>query len=359
MDMVKSRIRRAVISAADWTAARTSVGRAVQGRYGGLGCAFMLHSLVPDPRDCLFHDIRFSVAGLRAILDLCRRRRIDVVTLDEAMRRLAAGGPGPFAVMTFDDGYRDNFERALPLFEEAGVPFTVYVATDLIERNLFYWWGGLLELLRREESVDLEAMGQRLDLRSLRQKTEALRRISRWVGEDVAGRAPTLRPTFRRYGIDPAARLDAEAMTRDELRRLAASPLVTIGGHTTTHRPVASLSAEEARKDVAENRTYLQEVTGREIRHFAFPYGDAAACGPRDAGIVQDLGFATAASTHVGSLFPDHAAWPFMLPRYNLHPDREADWHALSQLMGTHRLLSARGGAPIDPRTLPPMHRGG
>lgn len=355
MVVTKGEIRQAVFSVADWAAARTPIGRPVQARYGGLGCAFMLHSLVPDPRDHLFHEIRFSVTGLRAILSLCRRRGIDLVTLDEAMRRLGAGGPGPFAVMTFDDGYRDNLSRALPLFEEAGAPMTVFVTTDVIERNLFYWWGGLVALLRQEEVVEVEALGRRLPAHSQREKAEALRVLSRWVGEEVAVRARLLRPVFRRYGIDPVALLDAGAMTRDELRRLARSPLVTVGSHTTTHRPLASLTVEEARADVADNRAYLRDQTGQDVRHFAYPHGDEAACGPRDAAVVRDLGFATASSTHVGGLFAEHAARPFMLPRSILHPRREAGWHVLSQLMGTHRLLASRAGAPIDPRTLPPV----
>lgn len=349
----RGQIRQGAVSVADWVVARTPLGRSVRHRYAGLGCVFMLHSIVPDPRDFLSQEIRFSVEGLRAVLALCRRQGIDLVTLDEAMLRLAGGGPGPFAVMTFDDGYRDNLERALPLFQEVGAPLTVFVTTDVVERTLFYWWGGLVALLRQEDSVEVEALGRRLPMRSLREKAEALRVLSRWVGEDVAGRAPALRLLFRRHRIDPAALLDADAMTRDELRRLAGSPLVTIGGHTTTHRPLASLPAEEARADVADNRAWLQEVTGQEVRHFAYPHGDEAACGPRDAAIVRDLGFATASSTYAGGLFPEHATNPYMLPRSILHPRREAGWHALSQMMGTHRFLASRVGPPIDPRTLP------
>lgn len=354
----KGEIRNALISAADWTVARTPLGRPIRRRYGGRGCVFMLHSVLRDPAEHLMRDTSFALSGLRSVLALCRAAGIDVVTLDEAMRRLAGREERPFVVMTFDDGYRDNLRLALPLFEEFRAPLTVFVTTGMVERSLHYWWGGLLALVRREASIEVEALGRRIGTASPREKAEALRWLSRWVGADVAARSEALRPTFRRYRIDLPSLLDADALSRSELQRLSRSDLVTIGGHTTTHRPLASLGPEEALADVKENRDYLAALAQAEIRHFAYPHGDRSACGPRDAAIVRAAGYATASSTLLGSLFSQHAALPYMLPRNLLSPRRDAGWNVRSQLMGAHRFLASRGGPPIDPRTVPPTGPG-
>jgi len=77
------------------------------------------------------------------------------VSLDEARRRLVEGEGAPFAALTFDDGYRDTLDEALPVLERQRAPFTLYCATGFIERTARLWWLELEEAIRRLETLDI------------------------------------------------------------------------------------------------------------------------------------------------------------------------------------------------------------
>ncbi len=314
----------------------------------------MFHTIRSCPRQQLYHDNCFSEHGLTALLQHCVRSGVDVVGVDEALRRLPIADEKYFVVLTFDDGYRDNYTRVLPVLTKFGVPFTVFVCSAMIERKFDYWWGGLIDLFKSRDEIDLEPMGTRFRLRNSRDRELALQKATKWVEGNIASRSIELLPTFRRYGISPADLLDQDAMTEREVRTLSQNDLVTIGGHGFTHRPLASLSESEALHDIVANREHLERVTGREIAHFAYPFGDRAACNAREAILVRRVGYRSAFTTRIGNLFPQHSDAPFMLPRGAMNPRREEVYHAEAQFAGAHRFLRSRGGSPIDPDTLPP-----
>ena len=111
-------------------------------------------------------------------LGLVRRLGFELVSLAEARRRLVEGGPR-FAALTFDDGYRDAREFALPVLERHEAPFTVFFALGFIERTARLWWLELEESLRwhDEVSIELPGLALRLATRSVKQKAAAFDRI--------------------------------------------------------------------------------------------------------------------------------------------------------------------------------------
>ena len=101
--------------------------------FSGVGAIFMLHHVRPavagefQPN----RHLEIEPGFLRATLSHLRARGIDIVTMDEAHRRLTARDfARPFACFTLDDGYRDNRDHALPVFREFDAPCVVYVASD-------------------------------------------------------------------------------------------------------------------------------------------------------------------------------------------------------------------------------------
>src|SRR5262245_32205243 len=97
----------------------------------GAGVIFMLHQVVPEPPEEFEPNriLKVTAEFLEAVIVEVERMGFDVVSLDEAARRLGAGEhERPFACFTLDDGYRDNRDYAYPVFKRHGVPFTVYVA---------------------------------------------------------------------------------------------------------------------------------------------------------------------------------------------------------------------------------------
>ena len=86
------------------------------------------------------------------------------MTLLEAVARLGNAGGPPFVALTFDDGYRDVRDFAVPILERHGAPFTVFFATGMIERSARLWWLELEEAVRRLDRIEVDYRDFRLSL---------------------------------------------------------------------------------------------------------------------------------------------------------------------------------------------------
>jgi peptidoglycan/xylan/chitin deacetylase (PgdA/CDA1 family) len=319
--------------------------RLVAARYRGRGMIFALHSVVDDDTFHPDHTLRCPAGQLEWALRWLRDEGLDFVTLDEAVRRLNDGNPRPFACFTFDDGYADNLTRVLPIMEKFNAPFTVFVTTGMITREIDAWWFGLAALVRSNDRIELPVPRLRFECPDLPGKKLAFKSIETMVHKDF-GLLPHLRQAIAHSTIDCSALVDREALSEEQLRQLARHPLVTIGGHTTTHPNLMQLSASGVRREMAENRKFLRDVTGQPVEHFAYPFGHERACGEREAGICREAGFRTAVTTRNGALFAEHARDLYALPRIYLAGD-DTSSTLRCKVDGVYRAIQSRFGSPV------------
>lgn len=334
-----------LVKSAVYTTAHVSgLSRALAQRYRGRGIIFALHSIVDDGAFHPDHTLRCPVGKLEWILRRLRESGVDFVTLDEAVERLCAPSPRPFAAFTFDDGYADNLTNALAVMEKFAAPFTIYVTTGMIDREIDAWWFGLAALIRRSERIELAALG-RFQCADAAGKRRAYSAVETAIHADF-DLLPALREAIAAAGIDIRALVDREALTEQQLRDLAQHPLVTVGGHTTTHPNLARAPAARARSEMAENRKFLQALTATPVDHNAYPFGHAGACGEREAEISRSLGFRTAVTTRAGAIFPQHREHLQALPRVCLTAEENASTlHC--KLNGLSRAINSRFGDPV------------
>lgn len=301
-------------------------------KYGGAGVIFTLHRVAEDGYPILYPGYMVHAGVLDSALRATRRAGWEIIGLDEMAGRLERGDSGGrFACFTIDDGYLDNLRVALPVFRAHRAPFAVYVCTGLLDRSVFYWWGGLDELVRANERIEYTRPGESstrvLPARTWEEKQRAydtLDELCHTSGPDVA------RDLFGRYGIDDRAAIDRDALTVAQARELAADPLVTIGAHTMTHPRLSHLSDADARRELHEGKRLLEESLGVEVRHLAYPFGGPDACGLREVEFAREAGYRTAVTTRVGNIFPDHRHHLHCLPRRAAPTNRIALRNALS-----------------------------
>ncbi|KAB1074048.1 polysaccharide deacetylase family protein [Methylobacterium planeticum] len=324
---------------------RSGLARALSQRYGGAGTLFMLHSVVPDGT---FHpdaSLRCPVSRLDAALGFLRRLGVDFVSLDEAVRRLQSGAPGRFAAFTFDDGFADNLVHALPVMERHGAPFTVYVTTGMMTGEIDAWWLGLAELIRRRDTITLPSIGRSFTCESRAAKVATYIEIERLVHDDYM-LLPLIRSLIALSDIDIASLVLKEGLTRDQIRRFADHPLVTIGAHGTTHINLALAPEDAARSEMAENRSFLELMLDRPVRHFAYPFGNPRACGIREAKLAKELGFETAVTTRHGAVFSDHLRHLHALPRETL-ASTDTPSTLSCKVGGFYRAVRTKFGPPV------------
>jgi peptidoglycan/xylan/chitin deacetylase (PgdA/CDA1 family) len=294
---------------------------------GGRGAVLVFHR-VREPDATMVHGINrqncVPAASLRALLAALAADGIEIVTLDEAAARLAGPQtPRRFVCLTFDDGYRDNLDALLPILETFRVPATIYVAPGLVDGTAPLWWYGLDHAVTHATTLRLPAgAGGDIPMRTPEEKRAAFATAARLMlhsAPDIA--AAIVDALADRHGVDFAALARAHMLDWAGVRTLAASPYVEIGAHTISHPSLARLDEAAARTEMAESRDRLARETGREIRHFAYPYGSGDTVGARELRLAAELGFASAVATTPGNLFRHHAEAPHCWPRHGIGPD--------------------------------------
>jgi peptidoglycan/xylan/chitin deacetylase (PgdA/CDA1 family) len=310
---VQHRIRHAVREIAFCSVRSTGLMPVARALFAGRGVILMFHEIQGDPA----HELMSATSApfLDYILSWLKSHGWEIVSLDDWLNRLMGIGPsGRFVILTFDDGYRDNALLALPILERHNAPFTLFVPTGAPTGTLYSWWLGLRDLFRRHESVAIEAMGRRFDCPDLPTKIAALTEVERWVHQDFR-RKEMLKIAFDAAGVSFPALNKRYFLNEQELQELSRHPLACVGAHTSSHAALATLDRETARREMADNRVYLEQLIQRPVRHFAYPYGEPSASGAREVTLAAELGFATAVTTRHGQLLKEHANTPCALPR--------------------------------------------
>jgi peptidoglycan/xylan/chitin deacetylase (PgdA/CDA1 family) len=322
----------------------SGLSRAVGVRYRGRGVIFMLHSVTEDAGSRIDQGIRCSVAKLELILRALRQQGVDLVTVDDAIDRLHAPSAGTFAAFTFDDGYADNLTQALPVMERFGAPFTVYVAKSMVTRELDAWWLGLAALFASRERVECPGFGWTFECPDLAAKRRGFLQAESFLRHHRDA-LPEARTLFRKNGIDCATFVHREALTTSGVRELSRHPLVTIGAHGVTHEHLAGLPAQEVLQEMTESRKFLEEITGKPVEHFAYPFGQERACGEREARLARTAGFRTAVTTRRGALFARHLDHLHALPREPLSVEDTVS-SVGCKMHGVYRAVHSRWGEP-------------
>lgn len=192
---------------------------------------------------------------------------------DEAVERLARGDLPPRALtITFDDGYADNVEVAMPILQRHGMRAAFFIATDYLDGGVM--WNDRIALAMRAVAageVDLRPFGlervQVGDAASRRQLAGKLIHKLKYL--PLAERSRSADRLVELAGIDLPSDL---MMTSAQLRSLRGAGMV-VGGHTCSHPILAVLPAHEAEREIRDNKARLEAILGEPISLFAYPNG--------------------------------------------------------------------------------------
>lgn len=229
------------------------------------------------------------------------KRYFNVLPLTEAAERLKRSALPPRAVcITFDDGYADNVEIALPLLQRHQLHATFFIAAGYLDGGRM-WNDTVIEALARTS-------GETLDLTKSGLGTYGVANDVARVGaiKELLGRLKYLQPEDRLHKSTVIAEAvgkslpDHLMMTTAQLRRLSKAGM-EIGAHTMSHPILSSLSDEASRTEIEGSITRLRELLGQEIPTFAYPNGRPGKdYGRRDVENVGRAGIRVAVSTAWG-----------------------------------------------------------
>jgi peptidoglycan/xylan/chitin deacetylase (PgdA/CDA1 family) len=290
------------------------------------GVIFTLHRVLPDdPADFAPNAIlQVKPDYLDYVIRRVRKLGLDIVDLDEAIRRIESDEPsGKFVVFTFDDAYRDNLRHALPVLRHNQCPFTLYVPTALVDGVGELWWQALEDLVARQNALAVTgADGETTYLPSatVDEKNAAYDTLyHRMRTMPEAERVTLIRDLARQYGLDLQQHCRELIMDWPELRSFASDQLCTIGAHTVHHYELAKLALPEARTEIDQSIRIIKAQFGKAPVHLSYPIGGEASAGPREFGLARDLGLRSAVTTRPGGLYAHHRNSLHALPRVSLN----------------------------------------
>jgi peptidoglycan/xylan/chitin deacetylase (PgdA/CDA1 family) len=293
--------------------------------FSGVGAIFMLHHVRPR-RDGDFQPNRHlevTPEFLREMLTHLRSRGIDIISMDEVHQRLIERNfVRRFASFTFDDGYHDNRDFALPVMRQFDAPLTLYIASDFAEGTGRLWWIALEMGIAKAISIEAMIGGVpcRLGTATPAAKQAAFDRLHDWLrGLPEHDLRREISALCLRLGVDEAAICRDLCMSWDELKAFAADPLVTVGAHSVSHCNLAAQSEAIASEELTASRARIEDALQRPIIHLAYPYGDKAAAGVREFALASASGYKTAVTTRPGMVFPESAGHLTALPRVSLN----------------------------------------
>jgi peptidoglycan/xylan/chitin deacetylase (PgdA/CDA1 family) len=286
--------------------------------FQGKGAILALHRVLPAHEPVQEPGNVIRVEQLREALQYLRRGGWEFVSLDEIPERLRQHGQR-FVAVTVDDGYADNLVYGLPVFREFNVPFTVFPVTGFLNRTRLCWPLLIAPLFDSGRIVLKHPERGTLELPCMtgEEKLAAIPRIARsgWTEEEIEC---SLLALYERGGRDVTEILDRAFLSWEQLRTLAQDPLASVGAHSMSHRPLATLSDDEAAREICGAREQLESKLGVRVRHIAYPYGVPGTCGEREFRMAQRMGFTTGCTARHGNLHARHASALWSLPRHVL-----------------------------------------
>jgi len=306
--------------------------------FGGNGYILVLHRVCPPAPGTRLEDnagMEMTPDKLEAVIRFFRNRDYEFISLDQLVGRLTnRKNKRKFVVFTLDDGYADNYHQAYPVLKKHQVPFTIYIATSFPDREAILWWYLLEDLLLEKDSIVIktETGEQEFNCRSMKEKTETFREI-RSIIMNVPPHhyIETLTGIFTPYAIDMYRKTSELALSWEQVALLSRDPLVTIGAHTVNHYNLSKLTPTEVKKEMLECKRSLESHLGKEMHHFAYPYGGREETGIREFNLAKECGFKTGVTARFAGIFPAHRRHLECLPRVFIHAG--ADDHYLEQVI--------------------------
>lgn len=263
-------------------------------------------------------------------------RPVKMKDMGKGLRRLSLGTKE--VVVTFDDGYADNYRNARPVLEKNETAATFFIVSGAVKNKVEFWWDELERIIlaanilpsvfdlslggrqyqwkisdsKKQEAPDYSsgdeapkagtvlnawqlyyALWKILSQVPMLQKKEALLQIGMWAGDRQVSRRDYL------------------PMNPSEIKTLAQHSLFEIGAHTFSHPMLSRLSVSEQENELAQSKHGLEDLIGQQVTSFCYPHGDYSADTVR---LVRRLQFRQACTVSQGLV--TRQADPYLLPRF-------------------------------------------
>ncbi len=269
--------------------------------------------------------------------------------------------------LTFDDGYADNLINALPLLEKYEIPATIFVASGQIDSPHEFWWDELERILLGKPNEHWPFAIQ-VPIKYLKKKWQVKPQDNQTLNSDkelgwdvtkpytpsprhLAYRElhAILKPLShhhqsnaiaaicRQLNTQTAGRSENLALTTPQLQTLSLSKYIDIGAHTVNHPQLSALTDDEQVEEIKESKIRLEQIIGKTITNFSYPYGGSLDYTPMTKQICIDAGFKNACANIPGVVTESQK--PIAIDRFQLPRFLVRNWDQITFTQQIDRML--------------------
>lgn len=233
---------------------------------------------------------------------------LTLVDLDKTLEAKTNPVKKPYVIVTFDDGYENTFNYALPILKKYGIIGHFFISTDFIGTKNFIWTEEIKYRLQKTEvmkiSFKLDGKNYSFPLQSIRNKEKSsklIRHILKYSSKkDVLATINAIRSQTRDVDISSRSVKRYNHLNWKQIRELSDSRMI-IGSHTTDHFILSSLTKEESYASIANSKRVIEKNTSKACKYFSYPNGTIRDFGMRDINILKGLTFKYALSQIYGT----------------------------------------------------------
>lgn len=237
------------------------------------------------------------------------RDHYDILSLNTPMESWFHAESGDAVIVTFDDGYYDFLYNAVPVMEKYDIPATVFVSTGNIDSVCENWTDSILRSLfsnvkqRDSFTFETEYYSGKFPTGNWAEKYALYQRVRKLFLVVSADRRKQYEECLLEWaGLTRDGRKDRRIMTSIELKEVAGKKGISIGAHTVTHCSLKQQELSEQRYEIMESKRTLEEITGQEVKLFAYPFGTKSNYSDATIGLLKEVGFEKAVVAYPGDL---------------------------------------------------------
>lgn len=229
----------------------------------------------------------------------------DVIGAGDIPEVLRQGSKRRCVLITFDDGYLDNYQVAYPILKQFGLPAVIFLTTGFLDDRLVSWWDEIAWIVKNSgrselklpDSWELEPLP--LTNGHLQLSIHRLLRLAKLIPpsslqkllNDLAEAAGT--------GRAPQNSETAPWLTWDMVREMRRGG-IDFGGHTITHPVLSACTLEQQREEIMVSKQRIEQELGELITVFSYPIGQPWSFNADSMSLAREAGYQYAFSFYPG-----------------------------------------------------------
>ncbi len=243
-------------------------------------------------------DLEITPGYLESLIIDYKSKGYNFVDIDYVFRNINRYNREKIINISFDDGFKDIYLFAYPIFKKYNVPFTIYLTTDFPNQKIFLWWIILEEIVLKNNKLVLSD-GSTYICETDKEKQTVFEMILSSIYSSNINMPIYFKRIFESYLDDYSDYIKRLALTWTELKEMLDSGLCTLGSHSVSHYALTKLSCEDIKLELSKSKQIIEEKTGKLVRHFSYPHSFS---NDEVVALVRDAEYKTAVLGYGGKI---------------------------------------------------------